>query len=768
MRSSFYTEGMKGKINQIIKFFVFALLFFVLSRGSIQGVVFPFAYGMFFALAWGNQKVYLLVPAYIIGATLNNYSFAGIMPTLATVVFLIVPYYIHVAVKKPMQKWELFLYAALSQAGFLIFAILSGLNVFAIAAHFVFGLVMMALEIVLVEALVLRGLSNKLSLIEMIGGGAVLVAFAAGLQACDIYGFSILKLFVFFVVLTLAHISSLSNTLLFASLMGLGALLANNNPVYVAPFVLAAIFVCAFRKLNKIFPALACVLAETISIFYFQLYYNGGIIECIPVVLAGAVFVCLPEKVYSSASLLFNGNYDRMAVKSLLNRNREVMQRRLERLGEVFLEMNFVFRKLIKKQAGEEEIKEMLYEELKSSICKGCPDHKHCHRTFNDDTKKIFVQLISTALARGRITLLDLPNYLSSRCGKANVLINEINTLTKQYKSYRSLVGSIDTSKLLISDQLEGVSGLMKSLAKETDCMIAVDNEKEKRVIEELAANNIICMDALIYQKDAWTVMATLIVREEDAQKLKLQEVLSKVCKNKMCVYDVRQSEKAGLVSVNLKTAPAYDCVFGLALTPKGGNNVSGDRHCIERLDGDRFIFAICDGMGNGEAASEKSDTAISLIENFYKAGFDSEIILTSVNRLLNLEGDDIFSSLDACIVDLKNGSADFVKMGAASSYIRGEEGCDIIENSTLPIGIVQEAKVRTQKVVLKEKDYIIICSDGINDSFASDGDFKDFILSLKSQNPQEWADQILAQALSQNNGYAVDDMTVLVVKIFN
>lgn len=759
---------MKSKLSLLVKFLVFSLLFFVLARSSVQGVVYPFAFGVFFALAWGNQQMYILAPAFLVGAIANNYSFQGIISAIVTVSLLIVPYYIHLALKKPMQKWELLLYAFLSQSASLVFGVLGGTGIVFLVAHVALGMLMCWMEVVLVEAVLLRGIANKLTSLELIALGSLFAVFADGLASCDIYGFSILKLVGLFLILLLSRTSSLSVVFSFSALMGVGAMLGSQNPLYVAPFMLAALFACSLKKLNRVFSAIGCVLAEVLSIYYFSLYYSTSVVGLIPSLIASVVFVCLPEKVYAQIGALFNVNHQRMAVKNLINRNREIMQRRLENLGEVFFEMNVVFKKLIKKHANEEEIKEMLYAELKNSICKGCPDQKHCHRTFNEDTKKIFIQLITIALEKGRITLLDLPNYLSSRCTKANVIINEINTLTKQYKSYRELVGSVDTSKLLIADQLEGVAGLMKDLSKEVDCMISMDSERERKIIEELSANNIICMDALVYQKDAWTVMATLVVREEDSQKMKLSQVVGKICKCDMCIYDVRQSEKAGLVTVSLKTAPAYDCVFGIASSPKGGNNVSGDRHCIERLDGDKFIFAICDGMGSGERAAEKSDTAISLIENFYKAGFDSEIILSSVNKLLGLEGEEIFSTIDACVVDLKNGIADFVKMGAASSYIRGDEGCEIVENESLPVGVIENAKIKTQKTVLKNKDFIVLCSDGINDSFASDGEFRDFLLSLKSNNPQEQADQILEKARSKNNGYAVDDMTVLVVKIFN
>ena len=105
--------------------------------------------------------------------------------------------------------------------------------------------------------------------------------------------------------------------------------------------------------------------------------------------------------------------------------------------------------------------------------------------------------------------------------------------------------------------------------------------------------------------------------------------------------------------------------------------------------------------------------------------------------------------------------------MGSPQSIIRKEEGCEFISGGALPVGVLQEAVASTKKVVLSSKDMIVLCSDGISDSFASDSDFKDFVLSINTANPQEFSDKILERALAGNNGYAVDDMTCLVIKIF-
>ena len=163
----------------------------------------------------------------------------------------------------------------------------------------------------------------------------------------------------------------------------------------------------------------------------------------------------------------------------------------------------------------------------------------------------------------------------------------------------------------------------------------------------------------------------------------------------------------------------------------------------------------------------EKKQKKLVKLHCHYKAGFDNDVILSSVNRLLNLHKEEIFSAIDICIVDLKSAIIDFIKMGAVNSYIRNDEACKIIESGSLPLGIIQNATPLAKKTVLTEKDYIIICSDGIADSFASDESLRDCIASIDTTNPQDYADKILQYAIANNNGYAIDDMTVMVVKIF-
>lgn len=756
-----------GKWIYLFLFIGYFVLLFVMQKASIYGLVYPFAIGMMFALVWAEQKVWLVCPAFILASIAADLSFESAISAIVACVMIALPFYIHVLCKKRIRKWELGIYCLIAQTANFVFSALSGLHPAVIVVGALVCILFMYACIHIFEPIIVRGFAYKLTTLETICGALILLVLSDGLAGFDIYGYSILKTFVVFLLLTISYTTKSTVSCLVAGVLGLGTMLGNNNPIYIAPFILWALGISCFKTKQRILPFLAVILVDLILGFACKLYYSYGILEIAPVLVGSVIFLFLPSKFYNGISTLLAFNGDRLASKNLLNRSREVLYRHISNLSEVFCDMDEVFRRLIKKGLSPEEVKDMLFEEIKGDVCKNCPERAHCHRTFASDTKATMEELITIAMERGKITLLDIPSYLSSRCGKVNALISEVNTLSNQYKSYSSLVSNVDTSKMLISDQLNGVSQILKNLANETQANISFDTARENRIIDELAMNNILCTDAVVYEKDNHTFMASLIVRDEDVSRPKIAEVVGKVCGSRMSVVESYPSSRAGLFSLNLSTAPRYDCVFGLSNCNKSGSNISGDSHSVIRLDGDRFLFALCDGMGSGERASEKSETTISLIENFYKAGFDNDIILSSVNKLLNLERDDVFSTIDVCVVDLKNGIADFVKMGSPQSLIRQEDGVQIVGGGALPIGVLQEAKASTQKAVLKEKDMIVLCSDGVSDAFASDNEFKDFVLSIKSSNPQEFSDKILERALAGNNGYAVDDMTCLVIKIF-
>ena len=194
----------------------------------------------------------------------------------------------------------------------------------------------------------------------------------------------------------------------------------------------------------------------------------------------------------------------------------------------------------------------------------------------------------------------------------------------------------------------------------------------------------------------------------------------------------------------------------------------SGDNYTLKKIDEGKFLVALCDGMGSGETANENSQAVISLVENFFAAGLDRDVILNITSNLISACFDDGFSTLDSAVVDLYSGKCDIVKIGATFGFIIGKDGVRIIENNSLPLGVMEKVEPTVKSFSLCDGDSLIIISDGVSDAFFSSTDAVDFLSRENSANPQTFADKILEFALALNDNIAKDDMTVLVVKFYS
>lgn len=85
-----------------------------------------------------------------------------------------------------------------------------------------------------------------------------------------------------------------------------------------------------------------------------------------------------------------------------------------------------------------------------------------------------------------------------------------------------------------------------------------------------------------------------------------------------------------------------------------------------------RFVMCLSDGMGSGMEACKESETVVELLEQFMESGFSQETAAKMVNSALVLKGQDgMFSTVDICAVDLYTGICNFLKAGAASTFIK-------------------------------------------------------------------------------------------------
>ena len=126
--------------------------------------------------------------------------------------------------------------------------------------------------------------------------------------------------------------------------------------------------------------------------------------------------------------------------------------------------------------------------------------------------------------------------------------------------------------------------------------------------------------------------------------------------------------------------------------------------------------------------------------------------------------------TLDVCSLDLYSGECHFIKVGSSSSYIKRQHLVDRISSGNLPLGIFQKPDVESIGRTLMDGDYIIMISDGILDALSQgigEDMLSEFIGSLTVENPGEMANTILRYCIQQSRGHIRDDMTVMVIGIW-
>lgn len=329
------------------------------------------------------------------------------------------------------------------------------------------------------------------------------------------------------------------------------------------------------------------------------------------------------------------------------------------------------------------------------------------------------------------------------------------------------MLADVNNVKILLADQMGVVARLLLDIGDEIDTNVSFDIARENKIISRLLSLNIECKEVLLYTEKNEDISAVLILKGKEIYNPIVEKVMSEVLKMPMEITSILPIEDGDFFSVTLRRKNKYDCVFGLASCNKSGNTESGDCHSIIRLGKDRFLLALCDGMGSGKGAHKMSAMTLGLIENFYKVGFDNDVVLESVNKLLAINNQENYSTLDVCLLDLNNEIADFIKVGSPFGLIKRDGNIEIVEGGALPIGALDNISPATKKTTISTKDLIIMVTDGITDAFVSQENIIEYVSKLASNNPQTLAESILNEALRLNDMTAKDDMTVLVSRMY-
>lgn len=519
---------------------------------------------------------------------------------------------------------------------------------------------------------------------------------------------------------------------------------------------LAGMLTGTIRKLGRLCSAACFILANllfiaafyTVSVWYLVLIESGA---------AALIFVLLPRRIF-----LFAGRFIDIKTRHEFEYNlhirrlKQLTAGRLEEVSKVFVQTGDMFaRQSCSKVPGNAHIYGAL-SAIAETTCNNCVFKKSCWDRDFLATYSFFTQLFVTFERDGRIELSEAAPAFAKKCFNIKGVLATAQSVFAASLLNLKWQKKINDICAITGQQLKGVARVVADLGCEIDTGI-----KFLPAVEERVACALDTMNMHVKEVCAQTMGGGMVIgikmRGSGVQGINLERAVSGACGVTMKKTAEEEGHAAYRV-LKFEQACKFCVETGAASAAK--SEISGDSFFYSTLNCGRYLVVLCDGMGSGEAARQESSAAVSLIENFFRAGFDDKVVFEIINKILMLRGNsDVFSTVDLCVLDCKTGEARFTKTGAECAYILNEEGVAAVSSGALPIGIVEEVMPRNTSMTLMEKDMVVMLSDGVADGIS--GDPVKWFADIPKDNAQQTADAILEKALA--GGVPPDDMTVLV-----
>lgn len=751
----------KSILALISKYVAYFAMMILLNFAKSSAGLTPFSLGFFVGLVYCRENVFALSVGYILSGIITGFTVQRFVIAILPAAIFIAARLLHQFFLRPMKMLQTNFYALICQIPVILFNIATtGQLIHSICAVIISQIFTYTATIAL-YAVIVRGAKYHLAKDELFGLCTLVVALSIGLFAIDIFGFKPFYLFATFALLILVYSGKIGVSVLGSLVLGLGAGLEAGNLMIVGGLVLSVFFAMLFAKSNIYISACSYFIGDIFVGLYFNCFGKYDYLHIIAVAVGIITFLVIPKNVKEHFVHLFGGGTSQNAEHSVVLRNRQETSRKLSDMAKVFAEIGGVLGGAELVVTANNSLE--LAGEIAVEHCSKCPNYKFCSAMLGGDTTLAIKDIVDKAMYNGVLTKDDLSPFLQGRCTKQDSLINLCMDKSAKLVKFLDRKNQIGAGRIILGEQMQSLSAMLMSLGTEIRSAVFFDTESEQQIITELYYYNIVCRDIVVSGENG-VYGVTLTVRRKDSSKSALPNVVSKVLKGVFEVVDCSESKISGFDIVTLKQSPQYAITYGVATCAMDGSRASGDTFSIQKVAYDKFMLVLCDGMGSGEKANFNSTSTIGMIENFYKAGFNNNAILSLINKILATYNSESFTCIDLAMVDLTQGVIDIIKLGGTQSMLIRNNKCYLMGGGALPLGIVEEAKPYTDRHIVMDGDIMVMYTDGISDYLGQDS-ICDIIINNPATNPEQLADDILRMATA---GGAKDDSTVIVARIYN
>ncbi|MBO8137010.1 MAG: stage II sporulation protein E [Desulfotomaculum sp.] len=553
------------------------------------------------------------------------------------------------------------------------------------------------------------------------------------------------------------------------------------TPVIVGAYSFSGLMAGLFRSFGRIGVCMGFFLGNILLSIYITHY--GSILEVmLETALATIIFCLMPASWIEAVKRLLPAPRGIKLTRPTVSQARikEITAGRMRDWSNVFNELAHSFKQVSStvEHSQEEQGLEQLFIQVGQKVCDGCALYRTCWEREFYRTYQQVLDLLAVIETYGKLSIDDLPEEMKKRCARLKEMVITVSCLYDTFKLNNYWQNKLLNSRQLVSEQLQGVSEVLKNMCNQIEKDVEFTGELEESIIKRMKREGILVEDVFtFYHNDGGLEVG--ITRQACGGEMechnKVAPVVSAATGHKMmpansgCMLEQKQEECTFVLYSSLN----YMLSVGSAGLGRGGSGVSGDALKTMQLRNGKYALVISDGMGAGHKALQESQATINLLEKLLATGFEKDMAVKTVNSILVLRSpNESFATIDLAVVDLYNGRTDFIKTCAAPTFLIRKDKVSIIKDNSLPVGIIENIEVTAQTRNLEEGDILVMVTDGVLDAYQGTADkeewFKGILQDLAALRPQEIAEVILQIIETTVGGKEKisDDMTVLVAKL--
>lgn len=443
----------------------------------------------------------------------------------------------------------------------------------------------------------------------------------------------------------------------------------------------------------------------------------------------------------------------------------------------VIMRLDFASKALSDVSSDVEEVSEKLshiitptidgvYSNAVENVCQRCGMRVFCWEHRDGVTLQSFDYVSEKLRKEGSITAEDFREDFQKKCCRTTEMAAAVNKYYENYLASEAAQHRVDEVRTVVAGQFCGLGDILGEMAEEYENYEFFDNENSERICMLLKGLGLVPVDVSCHIDYMGRMTVEIETADIDRKKIKravIMKEISSICGRRFDSPSVTAAY--GRCRIVLCERPCFDVEIAASQHVSGSGQLCGDHFRYFNDGMGRMITVLSDGMGTGGRAAVDGGMAVSIMSKLIKAGLGFDCSLKVVNSaLLVKSGDESLATLDVVSVDLYSGDTDFMKAGAALSFIRKDGDMYRVETPSLPVGILPEIEFTYTEDTLSEGDIIVMVSDGA--TATGEEWIEHIISSWEDKSMQQLADLITDEATARRNDGHDDDITVIAMQI--